>query len=72
MEMNREKTQVYLLRILGVLLILVGFSMIFNHARSADNGRLASTRCIRSHIEHAIVRVPAPPAPPAPPVLTPR
>lgn len=37
MELDRERTQLILLRILGVLLIVVGFTMI---ARASDSARM--------------------------------
>lgn len=83
MTRDRETTQLVLLRILGVLLILVGFTMIAQQVRSdhmrpvefaesvfsVDKAKWPS--CDRKTSVHVrtirLPDIPAPPAPPAPP-----
>lgn len=75
MSIDREHQELILLRILGVLLVLVGFLMLAQNVRSDSSGFAhlhRSDRCGRMHVEAN--RVPHPPhaphvrALPAPPL----
>lgn len=72
MEIDRESLQLIMLRVLGVLLILVGFTMIAGLVRSQPGEHIfaSSTKCARKQVEVRVMAVPTPPIPPAPPTLT--
>ena len=83
MTEDREKTLVVLLRILGILLILVGVTMLAQQVRSetafplriaqsiVSGGSHDAPRCERSVVHVRKIKLagppPAPPAPPAAP-----
>lgn len=80
MSEERERTQTILLRILGVILIAVGFSILANQVRSESAYPIRiverittghsndAEKCDRRVVHTRKVNVPAPPAPPVPPV----
>jgi len=67
MEIDRESLQMIMLRILGVLLIVVGFTMLAAQVRSQPGEHIfaSSAKCARKQVEVRVMAVPTPPAPPS-------